>query len=347
MKILLAPHEINGQMRLLAEGLRARGHEAVSVNYHAGADHRRYQADVELGLPRSGLRLSGEARRARFALRAASEFDVFHFFFGRSLLPKTLDLPLLAAARKAVFVHFRGTDIKSKRSAMIARAFELGFGEDYGTFELQDPSQRIVLERWRRRSQKMFVSTPDLLHIAPDALWIPQVIDLERWPVDFEVLVRHRGRVVIGHAPTDRRWKGTQFVERAVAELALRGVDVELRVFDTLQPNEMREAMAACHLCVDQVFQGNYGNVSIEMMALGRPVVNFLDSIYTSVAPDLPSVHATPATLADVLAELIAEGPKHWRELGEQGRRYVEARHAVGVVCAQLEGIYEREMAGG
>jgi len=77
-----------------------------------------YGADIQLGLERLPIPLRME-RLARFFLHSISEYDIFHFNFGASLLsnfrfPFIPDLGFLTAAGKKVFVTYQGCDARIK-----------------------------------------------------------------------------------------------------------------------------------------------------------------------------------------------------------------------------------------
>ena len=50
---------------------------------------------------------------AAFA-KLAPQTDIFHFYFGLTLVPKSLQFPILRAARKKSVYHFLGSDIRGK-----------------------------------------------------------------------------------------------------------------------------------------------------------------------------------------------------------------------------------------
>ena len=69
--------------------------------------------DINLDLPRSGL-LRQQAVQWRALARYLPQTDIFHFYFGKTLVPKSLNMPILRAARKKSVMHFLG-HIRGKR----------------------------------------------------------------------------------------------------------------------------------------------------------------------------------------------------------------------------------------
>ena len=55
--------------------------------------------DINLDLPRHGL-LRQQAVQWRALVRYLPQADIFHFYFGKTLVPKSLNQPILRAARR-------------------------------------------------------------------------------------------------------------------------------------------------------------------------------------------------------------------------------------------------------
>lgn len=91
----------------------------------------------------------------------------------------------------------------------------------------------------------------------------------------------------------------------------------------------VRRLLAACHIVVDQLLVGWFGGLALEAMALGRPVICYLDDRWTRLIPetaDLPIVRATPETLKETLGSLVQD-PVRCQALGLAGRAYIERVH--------------------
>ena len=341
MRILFAPHEICGQMQLLAEAFRAQGHDAVAANF--GAPHPFSPPnDICLRL-NERTRVGRFARATMFAAWAIRRFDVFHFFYGRSLLPNYLDLPLLKRLGKRVIVHFRGSDIRSESWLQHVVERQLTGREIDASIPASTPAQVRRVKVWRRYADQILVSIPELKAVVPEATVLQQAIDVAKWPYRDPQAVPGNGRPLrIAHVTTKRVYKGTSYAIDAVDELTRRGRSVELDLIENVAHEEVRRRLALCDIGVDELIQGSYGNVAIEMMAMGIPVVANLCPWYATNRPDLPIVDATPQTVAQQLDFLLAD--KRRREtLSHAGRRYVERWHDVHKHVACLVRIYRGE----
>src|SRR5215212_10927532 len=119
-RILHAPSSVGGQAALLARGQRELGADATSVHYLPSRFG--VEADVELDLSARG-RVGGPLAAARFAVGAIRRFDVFHLYFGHSLLPRAhADIPLLRALGKRVILHFCGCDLRDRAATLATQA---------------------------------------------------------------------------------------------------------------------------------------------------------------------------------------------------------------------------------
>jgi glycosyltransferase involved in cell wall biosynthesis len=339
-RILFAPHEIGGQMQLMVEELRRRGMHATAATYNQ--EWFGHVNDINLDLKELGSGWRKQARVAMFALWAGTAFDIFHFFWGQSLFGTGrfphADLRLLRRMGKKVFVHFRGLDIVDLAYFDFLRARTAG--DDVAEPPLTRPDQARSVELWRRHAHKLLVSEPDLFRVVPEAEMVQQAVDLTHWqPSGDPPRSAEDGVIRIAHAPSMRRKKGTEFVERSIAELKDEGHDVELVLIEKVPFHEVQGLYDMCDIGIDQVLYGWYGKVSIELMALRKPVVCYIDPEFFGYRSDMPIVNGHPRDLTAVLRRLVEDAEVR-RSLGDQGRAYVEKYHDVRSIIDQCLDIY-------
>ena len=287
--------------------LRRRGVDARLVVF----ERYRLHPEADESLDRHGGFLRRQLTQARAFARLLRSTDVFHFYFGLTLVPKSLQFPLLQAARKRSVMHFLGSDIRGK-----------------------PPSELD----WARRADARIVGSYDAVRWVPDAEVVPPGIDLREYaprpPSD-------RKRPVVVHAPSSRRRKGTEHVVAACA-----GLPVDLRIVEGLRHDEARRQYEDADIVVDQLNAGWYGLFAIEAMALGKPVVTFLHEDAVARTEDafgttVPIVSATAETLATHLLPLV-EDAGYRRRVGAASRDYVERIHDADAVADRLLDIYAR-----
>ena len=334
-RILIAGFEIGGQMQLMAETMRKRWVQATSVSFNS--DFRGYQNDVMLY--KKGWR--GDLDRFRFFVWAAAHYDVFHFFWGHSLWNwkkfYLLDLFWLRLLNKKIVVHFRGLDVID--IAYFDYLREKSRGVALTTPALSRPEQVRKLKKWRKYAHLLLVSEPDLFAVVPEATLSPQVIDLAYWKASGKPLSEKDGIVRIVHAPSSRRKKGTDFIEVSIDELRKRGHRVELVLAENLPAHKIKELYEQADIGIDQVLYGWHGKVSVELMALGKPVVCFIEDELKKFRPDLPIVSARPGNLTDVLEALVKDTERR-KLIGQQSIQYVAKYHDVERVIDELFHLY-------
>ncbi len=188
------------------QALRRKGVDARLVVFNRGTLHH----EADWSLDRHGpLPLRLQQQLAAFA-RLAPRTDVFHFYFGLTLLPRSLQFPLLRLLRKKSVFHYLGSDIRGKSPA------ELAYG---------------------KRADAEIVGSYDAIRWVPDAHVVPPGLDLRPFapvpPSDAE-------RPLVVHAPSNREKKGTRFVIEACARLP-----VDLEIVEGRSPRAGTRALRA------------------------------------------------------------------------------------------------------
>jgi glycosyltransferase involved in cell wall biosynthesis len=305
LRVTHCPVNVAGVPWENVQALRRKGVDARLVVFERGNLHP--EADWSLD------------RRGRLPRRLATQFaalgrllprtDVFHFYFGLPLVPKSVQFPILRALRKKSVFHYLGSDIRGKSRA------ELAYG---------------------KRANAEVVGSYAALQWVPEAHVIPPGLDLRPFtpvpPSDSE-------RPLVVHAPSNREKKGTRWVEEACAQL---GVDLD--VVERVQHDVARERYARADIVVDQLNAGWHGVFALEAMALGKPVVTYLkpelvDRAEQGYGIRLPIIPATKETLADALRPLV-EQPSLRREVGAASRAYVERVHDIDRIADRLVELY-------
>ena len=305
LRVTHCPVNTAGSPWANVEALRGRGVDARLVVFNRYKLHP--EADIDL--QRKGGLLRQQLTQARAFAQLAPKTDVFHFYFGLTLLPKSVQFPLLRALGKQSVMHFLGSDIRGK------------------------PPEQLA---WSRKAGARVVGSYDAIRWVPDAHVIPPGIDVQAIepspPTD-------RERPVVLHAPSSRARKGTEHVIAACEQLGC-----ELEIVEGLDHREAFERYRNADIVVDQLNAGWYGVFAIECMALGKPVVTFLhdEAVRRSSEAfgiDVPIVGATKETLRDVLRPLV-ESPDERRRVGAASRAYAEEVHDLRRMTDRLLDLY-------
>jgi len=317
-----------------------------------------------------------ELRRWRLLLRALRDYDVVHFNFGRSLLPARTpslwdggarhvpgrlygrvlamrDVPLLKRAGKRIFVTFQGDDARQAYGPDVPHAHRwLGEAVGGGYYTAGgDALKRRTIARWDAWADGLFYVNPDLGAFLPArASFTPYAsVDPEEWrPATPAPLPR---TPTIVHAPSHRGIKGTQRVVDAVERLRREGVDLDFRLVENLPHTAAREAYESADVLVDQVLVGWYGGLAVEFMALGKPVVCFIDDESArryappELIDDLPVLRAQLSDPYSALRELLTSRRDEYENLSLRSRAFVEKWHDPVPIAARMRDAYESAFA--
>ena len=174
----------------------------------------------------------------------------------------------------------------------------------------------------------VFVSTPDLLRHLPGAIWLPVVVDVEKWAHDGGLLEREVP--VVLHAPSRSSLKGSSHVEKALAPLVAEGL-VDYRRVEGIAPREMPELVKNSDIVLDQFALGLYGVAACEAMMAGRLVLSHVTdevrgAVRDATGADCPIVEAPADRLIETLREVLADRGRY-REAASRGPAFVRDVH--------------------
>jgi hypothetical protein len=307
LRVVHCPVNTAGVPWANVQALRRRGIDAKLVVFN----RYRLHPEADESLERRGGLVRRQLTQWRALARLLPRTDVFHFYFGLTLVPQSLQFPILRALRKKSVMHYLGSDIRGKPPEELASG---------------------------RKAGAEIVGSYDAIRWVQQAEFVPPGIDVASIqpapPGD-------RSRPVILHAPSSRRRKGTEHVVAAVD-----GLDADLVLVEGLDHREAFERYRDADIVVDQLNAGWYGLFAIECMALGKPVVTFLHEdakrrTERELGVDVPLVSATKDTLRTALEPLVADAAERKR-IGAASRAYVEKVHDLERVADRLLALYSR-----
>jgi glycosyltransferase involved in cell wall biosynthesis len=307
LRVVHCPVNTAGVPWTNVQALRRRGVDARLVVF----ERYRLHPEADWSLDRRGGFLRRQAAQWRALAQLLPRTDVFHFYFGLTLVPRSGQFPILRALGRKSVMHYLGSDIRGKSPS------ELAFG---------------------KRAGAEVVGSYDAIRWVPEAEVIPPGIDVRTIqpapPSD-------RARPVILHAPSSRRRKGTEHVIAAC-----NGLDADLVLVEGLHHAEAFERYREADIVVDQLNSGWYGLFAIECMALGKPVVTFLHEeavrrTEEAFGTEVPLVRTTKEDLRSRLEPLVASADER-RRIGAASRAYAERVHDLNQVADRLLALYSR-----
>ncbi|MFA6887467.1 MAG: glycosyltransferase [Fermentimonas sp.] len=253
---------------------------------------------VDYSLPMSGKNIHSLKNLFKY-LKLCYKVDRVHYH--KPPVQSCADMALLKLLGKEIVIHYHGTDIRGKGQ----------------------PWKHKIL------TNKVFVSTPDLLQWAPGVTWLP---NCTLWH-GLSKINRNDGRIIIGHAPTNRLYKGTKYFLEAMDQLKKKYPNVECLLIENKPHKEAMQLIQTCDIVVDSVGfydkrqVGWYGVLTNEAQQMEIPCC-------TWIKPELEHFLQQPCGIMSVtienitqkLEELIVD--KNLRiELGKQGLKYVKKVH--------------------
>ena len=343
IRILHCPSDVGGRAWMISRAERELGYQ--SDNMILKSSRFEFPFDFNLHFEKGNFFINFW-KSFVFLLKSIKRYDIFHFYCARSILPFGLDLPLLKIFRKKIFFTFQGCEIR--RKGYFTKHFKINI-----CCECQEP--RCCKKRWEiikllrlktflLLSDKTFVSTPDLIFYSSSSELIPQPnVDLKEWRLDYEG--GEKKLITILHAPTSEDRKGTEYIVGAVSELEREGYPLRFKLIRGVKHNQMKELCRDADIVVDQLLAGWYGGFAVEMMALGKPVVCYLNEDFFRFVPwikEIPIINASIDNLYEKLKWLI-ENPEERKRLGRLSREYVEKYHDPIKIAKKLIKYYVKE----
>lgn len=327
MRIVLAPTEIAGQIGMLCYGLRKLGLQVGGYNwFHSYIGYKKHIINTD-------------AYELAKLLDPLIHFcDIFHFHNGNTILADHSDVPMIKRSGKKMVMQHWGNDVRTEKRGALLNPYRL----PPGYFSDRKIHKRLTF--FSEYIKTAIVQDYEVYPHVQDYYRHVHVLPLACDVSSIEAAYPNVGTVepIIIHAPTDRDFKGSVYIEHALTMLSEHKFKFTYQPVEKMSHEAAMQAYRSADIIIDQVLCGSYGMLSVEAMAMGKVVVAFIrDDVLAKLPSDLPIVNARPETLYATLEHLIRH-PELRRELGIAGRQYVEKYHDVIPVARKLIAIYEQ-----
>ncbi|QOY34208.1 glycosyltransferase [Anaerobacillus isosaccharinicus] len=328
MKIVHAPTEIAGQMGMLCEGLRSKGHEVNGYNWFM--NYLKYTEHI----------VSTDAYELMKLVDQVTDYsDVIHFHNGNTFLSNNNDLPYIANKNKKMVMHHWGNDVRTVK--MVSETNPYSLPPSY----LTDEEIHKSLTHFSSYIDTAIVQDHEMLPYVKEYYKnvhvLPLACNTKRFEARFPSPDNKIPKII--HAPTNREFKGSTFVDAAITTLKKESnLQFDYQKIEKLSHAQALKMYLEADIIIDQLLCGTYGMLSVEAMAMGKVVVAYIrDDVRLAIPEYLPIVSATPSTLDEVLRILIKD-PVSRYNIGVASRRFVEAYHDTSIVVDKLCSIYAR-----
>ena len=198
-------------------------------------------------------------------------------------------------------------------------------------------------EKYRRLKRKVIVSTPDLLKVAENATWVPNIVPIN----DVQFLPRYdqslpQDVIRICQAPTRKYHKHTKELKSTVDTLRRKYPEkIRLVIIELMPYLKCLQIKRACHIVFDHM-RGWFGISSLESLSQGKPVIAGLDDWSIQCIKEFTGADELPWIIArkkdeleDRLEELIRNGGFR-NASGIASRRFMERywteKHALKIL---------------
>ncbi|MGM7672158.1 glycosyltransferase [Microbacterium sp. A93] len=253
----------------------------------------------------------------------------------------------LATLGPAVALLWHGTDIRLPSQHAVSE-LDSPFGPNgaypAGSTEILEKN---AIERMRMVTETelpVFVSTPGLLHV-PRSLWLPVVVDVERWRTPEAPL--QRKVPVVTYVPSNSPMKGDPSIDTQMRELEALGL-ISYRRLQGIPSHEMPEVYRSADIVLDQFRLGDYGVAACEALAAGRVVIGHVSAenrerVRRLTGLELPIVESRFPDIGTTIRHIL-EDRALWAQRAADGPTFTRAIHDGAASARALSGFLGAEI---
>lgn len=320
------PTNIVGIPGYLSSWQKKNGFSSEFIAYGDGSTRQNH--DINLNVS-SYSRLRSLCVRFCFFVFALARYDVFHFYYGLSLLPLNLDLPFLRLFRKRIIMSYCGSEVRLIYVEARRNPFHklLRIGIDDPKYD----SVKKIKMGWHSIWVHAATAPRNLYDHVAEAyphskiirnVWLNNVYAEVMPYVELESISTRRVPLVV-HAPSDLSLKGTSYVRKAIETMRLKGLKFDYREINGVSSSDAHEIYRTADIIIDQMLLGGLGTLAFEVMSYGKPLVSYVtDQTVERDVPGCPVWNSNIDNLADRLEILISD-PSLRTRLGREGVLYV------------------------
>lgn len=333
MKVLIAPVHIGGQLSRYENALNICGVKAVSMSFYTNRFNDKATINLELDRKPKKLRL---LIRVAFLFYSIINYDVFHLFYGESLLPNNYDLMILKIFKKKVLMNFWGSEIRDPK---IAHARSKYYVNSYSENSIRSKALMRAVSKY---IDIAVVQDMELYeYVKP---FFKKVFILRATCEDNYNRTEHNlnGKITITHLPSQREFKGSSIIAHEVNKLKESNSGIDFKLYENKKMQEIRDFIQCSDIIIDQIRIGTHGIVTVEAFSMGRPVICYIrEDLKDKYPRDLPIINANPDNLYEVLSELISSR-ENINKIADESRAYFKKYHSFEVIGKELINIYRK-----
>ena len=201
--------------------------------------------------------------------------------------------------------------------------------------------------KYKKLNRKVVVSTPDLLKIADNSAWVPNLVPIN----DALFLPRYddtlpRDIVRVCQAPTRKYHKHTSDFMTVMARIQKNYPQAQSMIIEKIPYIDCLKLKKTCHIVFDHM-RGWFGISSLESLSQGKPVIAGLDDWNIKNIREFSNVDELPWAIARTRDELerklsdLIESNSLRNQMGCSSRSFMENHWTEQHVLDVLFEIYE------
>ena len=344
LRVYHGPVNIGGIGGFLAKYERAVGIDSKFITWWDIGNQQNHDHNLKLN---EVSRWKWPFRMLLHFFKSLFKYDIFHFYYGTSLIPLGLDLPVIKIFGKKIIMTYVGSEVRLVNLVERKRNpyhYLLRVGRDHPKHDWK----KVIMLIWHNIWIDKFIAPRalyrDARYIIPSKKIIKDVWihNISIGPLKKKILnesVKTNNIPLLVHAPTNKGIKGTKYIEEAIAKLKGRGLKFKYKRIEKIPNSEAQELYRNSDIIIDQILLGGYGSLAVEGMYFGKAVIcNICDDVLNTL-DNCPIYNANINDIEVKLLELITN--KELRiELGKKGKEYVAKHHNFIDICNRMCNIY-------
>ncbi len=183
--------------------------------------------------------------------------------------------------------------------------------------------------KYQKLKRKAVVSTPDLLRLLPEALWVPNILPIHNPIYMPEKRRKNDGSVIVGHSPTRQDLKKTDIFKRVMDRTTSKNAQVEKRIITNTLHKTCLDLKRGCDIFFDQLGP-SFGVSSLEALSQGLPTIAKLDSFNIESicefarSTSIPWVNADDEESLENAIERLVNDASLREIIGKESRSFME-----------------------
>ena len=172
-RVFHGPYDAAGQAWEIAKAERAKGYDSKLILFESNKFG--YGSDQSLEIEKSISYVRAIKKGFNF-IKILPNYDIFHFYRLRSLLPRYKDLPLIKIFSKKVVMHFFGSEV---RRLDVASKHKFHYANDLGFDPEEERKKSKRVESVKKYADVMIVPDYEVLEYVPGAQGVPLTYDAD------------------------------------------------------------------------------------------------------------------------------------------------------------------------